>query len=71
MNVNPINLLRYILDVYAANFNFQFLQQLMLVTKVSFISMFIAQTSRDPIKIELSAARYIDFVGFVFLFFKK
>ena len=62
MNVNPSNLPRYILDVYAANFNFQFLQQLMLVKKVSAISVFIAQTSRDPIKIDLSAARYIDFV---------
>ena len=36
----------------------------MLVTKVSVISVIIAQTSRDPIKIELNAARYIDFVSF-------
>ena len=68
MNVNPSNLPRYILDVYAGSFNFQFLQQLMLVTKVSVISVFIAQTSRDPIKIELSAARYIDFVVSFFCF---
>ena len=62
--------LGFILDVYAANFNFQFLQQLMLVAKVSVISVFIAQKSRDIIKIELSAARYIDFVVcFFFSFF--
>ena len=42
----------------------------MLVTKVSVISVIIAQTSRDPIKIELNAARYIDFVVFFcFCFF--
>ena len=68
MNVNPSNLPRIYSGCICCKFQLSVSTPINVGYKGYRHSVFIAQTSRDLIKIELSAARYIDFVvGF----FKK